>query len=68
MMQEIYQRGPIACGIAVTDEMEAYTGGMFEDQTGDYEVVHEVSIVGYGEEAGVPYWLIRNSWGTHWGE
>jgi cathepsin X len=68
MMQEIYQRGPIACGIAVTDEMEAYTGGLFEDQTGDQDVVHEISIVGYGKEAGVPYWLIRNSWGTHWGE
>ena len=22
MMQEIYQRGPIACGVAVTDELE----------------------------------------------
>jgi cathepsin X len=68
MMQEIYQRGPIACGIAVTDAMEAYTGGIFEDKTGDQDVVHEISIVGYGEEHGTPFWLIRNSWGTHWGE
>jgi len=68
MIQEIYQRGPIACGIAVTDEMEAYTGGIFEDKTGDLDVVHEISIVGYGEEKGTPYWLVRNSWGTHWGE
>jgi len=67
MMQEIYQRGPIACGIAVTDEMENYTSGIFEDKTGDEEVTHEISIVGFGEEDGTPYWLIRNSWGTHWG-
>ena len=48
MMQEIYQRGPIACGIAVTDEMEDYVSGIFEDTTGDNEVVHEISIVGFG--------------------
>merc|ERR1712022_100150 len=66
MMQEIYQRGPIACGIAVTDAMENYTMGIFEDTTNDKDVVHEVSIVGFGEEHGVPFWLIRNSWGTHW--
>jgi cathepsin X len=68
MMQEIYQRGPIACGIAVTDEMENYTGGIFHDLSGDIEVTHEISIVGFGEEKGTPYWLIRNSWGEHWGE
>jgi len=68
MMQEIYQRGPIACGIAVTQAMENYTSGIFEDKTGDVDVVHEVSLVGYGEENGTPFWLVRNSWGTHWGE
>ena len=67
MMQEIYQRGPIACGIAVTDEMENYTHGIFEDTTGDYDVTHEISIVGWGVEDDIPFWWIRNSWGTHWG-
>ena len=68
MMQEIYQRGPIACGIAVPDELEKYTGGIFEDKTGDLNIVHDVSIVGFGVENGVKYWTVRNSWGTHFGE
>ena len=68
MMQEIYQRGPLACGIAVPQALEDYTGGIFCDDTGDMEIVHDISIVGYGEENGEKYWLVRNSWGTHWGE
>ena len=68
MMQEIYQRGPIACGIAVPEELEDYTGGIYCDKTGDKNIVHDISVVGYGEEDGTPYWLVRNSWGTHWGE
>ena len=68
MMQEIYQRGPIACGIAVPQALDDYTGGIYCDDTGDMEIVHDISIVGYGEEDGQKYWLVRNSWGTHWGE
>ena len=68
MMQEIAQRGPIACGIAVPDALEEYTGGIFCDDTGDMNIVHDISVVGYGVEDGQKYWLVRNSWGTQWGE
>jgi cathepsin X len=67
-MNEIYQRGPVACGIAVPQALDDYTGGIFCDETGDMEIVHDISIVGYGEEQGQKYWMVRNSWGTHWGE
>jgi cathepsin X len=68
MMQEIAQRGPIACGIAVPEALEEYTGGIFCDETGDMNIVHDISVVGYGVENGQKYWMVRNSWGTQFGE
>lgn len=68
MMSEIAARGPIACLIAVTDNLIAYTGGVFNDTTGAIEPDHVISVVGWGEENSVPYWIVRNSWGTFWGE
>ena len=69
MMQEIFQRGPITCDIAVPHDLHFnYTSGIYEDTTGALETTHVVSVVGWGEENGVNYWLVRNSWGTYWGE
>lgn len=69
MLAEIAARGPIACGIAVSDDFFLnYKGGIFNDTTGFLEVDHIVEIAGYGEEDGVKYWIGRNSWGTYWGE
>lgn len=68
MMAEIYARGPIACSVAVTDGFLKYSGGIFDDKTNATDVDHAISIVGWGEENGVPFWVLRNSWGSFWGE
>ena len=67
MMMEIFHRGPISCGISVTNDLvKNYTGGIYKDTTGAHVIDHDISVVGYGVENGEKYWLIRNSWGTYW--
>jgi len=71
MAAEIYHRGPIACGIAVPEDLyHNYTGGIYYDTSNNTEIEHDISVVGYGhdEETGWDYWIVRNSWGTYWGE
>jgi cathepsin X len=68
MKKEIATNGPISCGMDVTDAFELYTGGIYSEHKVLPLINHEISIVGYGSENGVEYWIGRNSWGTYWGE
>lgn len=45
-----------------------YEKGIIDPPKCDRSPTHAVLVVGYGTENGVPYWLIRNSWGISWGE
>lgn len=66
MQKEILARGPIACGIDASQILE-YQGGVATGEGG--EVDHVISVTGWGTTAaGQGYWIIRNSWGTYWGE
>ncbi|KAE9618691.1 putative actinidain [Lupinus albus] len=46
---------------------QLYDSGVFTGICGT-ELDHGVAVVGYGSEDGNDYWLVRNSWGSAWGE
>lgn len=68
MKAELFKNGPIGCGIDATPELEAYTGGIFSQVKLLPRINHEVAIVGWGISNGTEFWIVRNSWGTAWGE
>lgn len=43
---------------------QQYSTGIFDSDSCGTNLDHAVAIVGYG----IDYWLVRNSWGTSWGE
>jgi cathepsin X len=69
MKAEIMTRGPIVCLMDATNAFEnGYTGGVYSEVVFLPIPNHVVSIVGWGTDNGIDYWLVRNSWGTAWGE
>lgn len=49
-------------------DFQFYSGGLFGGHCGT-DLDHAVLVIGYGStQEGTKYWLIKNSWGTTWGE
>ena len=68
-LQKAVAHQPVAVAIdAGGFEFQFYTSGVFTGQCGT-ELDHGVAAVGYGiGDDGMKYWLVKNSWGTGWGE
>ena len=75
-------RQPIGVAIYSTGMLQSYSSGILTEDflhcsKESYEVNHGVTLVGYGRHDGSErvrgkhcdeYWIVRNSWGEHWGD
>ncbi|KAH0697466.1 hypothetical protein KY290_015331 [Solanum tuberosum] len=67
-LQKAVAHQPVSVAIEASGRaFQLYTSGVFTGECGE-KVDHGVVVVGYGSEDGKDYWLVRNSWGTKWGE
>ncbi|MBU3940596.1 MAG: VCBS repeat-containing protein [Nanoarchaeota archaeon] len=61
-------KGPLITGMEVYDDFFSYEGGIYSHVSDWLVGYHAVTIVGYGQNDGLGYWIVKNSWGEDWGE
>lgn len=71
LRQAIAKKGPISVSIdAAHKSFSFYSHGVYYDsecKNGPDDLDHSVLAVGYGVMNNEPYWIVKNSWSTYWG-
>jgi cathepsin L len=72
LRQYLVQFGPVVIGMAADNEhkdlFRNLGDGIFDDiSTASLQPNHVVVLCGYGTQNGKDFWIIKNSWGTSWG-
>ncbi|KAK9844357.1 hypothetical protein WJX74_001261 [Apatococcus lobatus] len=73
LKEALYTRGPLATSIdASQPSFRFYSHGVYTEPDCLWkpdDLDHAVALVGYGtSDKDGDYWIVRNSWSTHWGD
>lgn len=62
--------GPMETGFYVYEDFMSYKEGIYQvtDKSGRMLGGHAVKLIGWGEENGIKFWTLANSWGPKWGD
>jgi C1A family cysteine protease len=67
--EALVTKGPVIAGMLVYYDFFNYSSGVYQaDISTGVAGGHAILIVGYGNYDGIDYWIVKNSWGTEWGE
>ena len=56
----LYEHGPLSVAVDATDDpWQDYTSGIMQCSESTTQINHAVVLVGYGEEDGKDYWIVR---------
>lgn len=68
--RDIYHWGPCSSGFVIYEDFLEWNGlGVYEwDKVSGVVGGHAIVLMGWGEEKGKKYWIVRNSWGKDWGD
>jgi cathepsin L len=66
----LYNDGVASIGVDTSSIwFQLYSGGIFDNpHCSSTSLDHAVGLIGYGTVAGTGFWIVRDSWGTDWGE
>ena len=62
----VFSNGPAAVAVDATS-WQTYRGGLMTNCI-SRQLDHGVLAVGFDDSANPPFWIVKNSWGTSWGE
>lgn len=67
-LAEAISKNPVSVAFAVQNDFRFYKTGVYNPESCPGQINHGVLAFGYDNKAELPYYFVKNSWGTAWGD